>query len=65
MKKVNLIIRCVFDKIKKKFFKYERNNINRACVELQNMQERQVTDEEKMREEYAQNYSITTRWQTV
>lgn len=66
MKKVNLLFRCAFDHIKKKFFKSEKSDINHACEELLNMEnESKATDEEKMREEYAQNYNITTRWQTI
>ncbi|WP_319590458.1 hypothetical protein [uncultured Draconibacterium sp.] len=66
MKKVNLLFRCAIDQIKKKFFKSGKNDINHACVELQNMEdESKITDDEKEREEYAQNYNITTRWQTV
>ncbi|WP_321344289.1 hypothetical protein [uncultured Draconibacterium sp.] len=66
MKKVNLLFRCAIDQIKKYFFKSEKNDFNHACVELQNMEdESKITDEEKEREEYAHNYNITTRWQTV
>ncbi|QIA08450.1 hypothetical protein [Draconibacterium halophilum] len=66
MKKFNLIFRCAFDRIKKKFFKDENNDINHACVELQNLEnELNATNEEKEREEYAQNYNLTTRWQTI
>ena len=66
MKKINLFFRCAFDQIEKKFFKSEKNDINHACVELINMEgESKLTAEEKEREEYAQNYNITTRWQTV
>ena len=66
MKKFNLFFKCASDKIKKKFFKSEKGDINHACVELQNMEdESKLTVEEKEREEYAQNYNITTRWQTI
>ncbi|WP_303924241.1 hypothetical protein [Draconibacterium sediminis] len=66
MKKVNLFFRCAADIIKKKFFKAEKNDISHACVELQNLEaESRPTADEKEREEYAQNYNITTRWQTV
>lgn len=66
MKKINLFFRCVSGQIKKKFFKGEKNDINHACEELIKMENQsKATDEEKMREEYAQNYNITTRWQTI
>jgi hypothetical protein len=66
MKKVNLFFRCVADEMKKKFFKGEKNDISQACVELQNMEaESKLTADEIYREEYAKNYCITTRWQTV
>ncbi|WP_319502451.1 hypothetical protein [uncultured Draconibacterium sp.] len=66
MKKINLFFRCAVDQIKKKFFKSVKNDINHACIELQNLEdESKVTVEEKEREEYAQNYNITTRWQTI
>ncbi|AHW62216.1 hypothetical protein SAMN05444285_101149 [Draconibacterium orientale] len=66
MKKVNLFFRCVADRIKKKFFKGEKNDNSQACVELQNMEaESKLTADEIYREEYAKNYCITTRWQTV
>lgn len=66
MKKINLFVSCVFNKIKKKFFKSEKTDISHACDNLQNIEEKQyASDEEKKREEYAQNYNVTTRWQTV
>jgi hypothetical protein len=66
MKKVNLFFRCVADEIKKNFFKGKNNDISQACVELQNLEaESKLTADEIYREEYAKNYCITTRWQTV
>lgn len=66
MKKINLFFRCAFNQIKKKFFIDQKNDINHACVELQNMEdESKFATDEREREEYAKNYIVTTRWQTV
>lgn len=66
MKKIVLFFNCIFAKIKKKFFKGRKNDISQACVLLQNMDEgNNATDEEKKRDEYTQNYKLTTRWQTI
>lgn len=66
MKKVNLFFRCVADKIKKNFFKDGENDISQACVEFQNLDAAsKLSADEIYREEYAKNYCITTRWQTV
>ncbi len=66
MKNFNLFFSCVFDQIKKKIFKNEKTDINHACEQLKNsMEESNILDDEKAREEYAQNYNITTRWQTI
>lgn len=66
MKRFNLFFNCVFDQIKKKFFKNEKTDISHACEKLKNTIDESTTlDDEKAREEYAQNYNITTRWQTI
>ncbi|MDX8339907.1 hypothetical protein SLH46_11975 [Draconibacterium sp. IB214405] len=66
MKKINLFLSCAFNQIKKKFFKSEKTDINHACEQLKNnMEEINILVDEKHKEEYAQNYNLTTRWQTI
>ncbi|HYQ59152.1 MAG TPA: hypothetical protein VEP89_17540, partial [Draconibacterium sp.] len=61
-----LFLGCVTKIIKKKFFKVEKSDNNHACAKLKKEDRAEaVIDDEKNREEYALNYIITTRWQTI
>ncbi|WP_321372964.1 hypothetical protein [uncultured Draconibacterium sp.] len=66
MRKFYLFLSCALDQIKKKFFKSEKTDINHACEQLKNtVDQSNALEDELQKEEYAQNYNITTRWQTI
>ena len=65
MKKIKILLNCGINLIKNKIIKSEKTDIYQECdktlVFNKNLQE---TDEVQV-EEYLNNYSSTTRWQTV
>ena len=66
MRKVSTLLNCVNDKIKKFFFKSQKNDINHACEKLKEIADEVTTLEEfKHSDEYALKYNTTTRWQTL
>lgn len=66
MKKLKFIINCVTNIIKKKIFKSQKTDICQECQKLINEVEEVTSIEElKLTEEYAIDYNVTTRWQTV
>lgn len=66
MKKVKTFLSCAVSKIKKKFFKYDNNDIDHACEKFKEMSAEATSIEElKLTKEYALKYNTTTRWQTL
>ena len=66
MKRLKLILECLTVKIKKKFFKYEKNDKSHVCESWHNKENTPCTWEEKKQiEEYVLKYAATTRWQTI
>ena len=66
MKKIKFIINCVANVIKKKIFKSQKADICQEYQKLLNEAEEVTSIEElKLTEEYAIDYNVTTRWQTV
>lgn len=66
MKRTIILIRCLGDKIKNKFFNNKRDDNGHACSELKKFDEKMLSEEEAEQvEEYITKYSSTTRWQTV
>lgn len=66
MKKITFILNCVSGKIKKKFFKSHETDISQECEEALNpAKEARSIEELKLTEEYAIDYNVTTRWQTL
>ncbi len=65
MKNIKILLNCGINLIKNKIIKSEKTDIYQECdktlVFNKNLQE---TDEVQV-EEYLNNYSSTTRWQTV
>ena len=66
MKTTMLFCKCLFDKIKKKFFKYQKHDNSHACEEWEKFNnELKSEDDQKAIDEYLNNYRLTTRWQTL
>lgn len=66
MKKLESILACLKSKIKKYFFKGSKTDINHDCEKLFNTTEHTDSQEEiKLAKEYVENYTVTTRWQTL
>jgi hypothetical protein len=66
MKKIKLILKCWTNVIKKKIFKSEKTEICQECKEALNIEDEITSIEElKLTEEYAIDYNVTTRWQTL
>jgi hypothetical protein len=66
MKKIKLILKCWTNVIKKKIFKSEKTEICQECKEVLNIEDEITSIEElKLTEEYAIDYNVTTRWQTL
>lgn len=66
MKKIKFILKCWTNVIKKKIFKSEKTEICQECKEALNIEEEITSIEElKLTEEYAIDYNVTTRWQTL
>ena len=66
MKKIKFILKCWTNVIKKKIFKSEKTEICQECKEVLNIEEEITSIEElKLTEEYAIDYNVTTRWQTL
>jgi len=66
MKKLVLFFRCVEEKIKNKFFKFENSSKSIACNQWQKYTEENSSSEDRSSvEEYLKNYQVTTRWQTL
>jgi hypothetical protein len=66
MKKIKFILNCVTNVIKKKIFKSQKTEICQECKKALNLDDEINSIEDlKLTEEYANNYNVTTRWQTV
>ena len=66
MKKLNSIVACLKNKIKKYFFNTSKTDINHECEKLFNMNENTDSQEElNLAQEYVESYTVTTRWQTL
>lgn len=66
MKKLESILACLKNKIKKYFFKESKTDINHECEKLFNGNENTDSQEEiKLAKEYVESYTVTTRWQTL
>ena len=66
MKKIKFILNCVTSVIKKKIFKSEKTEICQECKKVLKLDDEINSIEElKLTEEYANDYNVTTRWQTV
>jgi len=66
MKKLESILACLKSKIKKYFFITSKTDINHECEKLFNITENTDSQEEiKLAKEYVENYTVTTRWQTL
>jgi len=66
MKKLNSIVACLKSKIKKYFFIASKTDINHECEKLFNITENTDSQEEiTLAREYVENYTVTTRWQTL
>ena len=66
MKKIKFIYSCVTNLIKKKIFKSQKTDIPQECKKVLELDDDITSIEElKLTEEYAIDYNVTTRWQTV
>mgnify|MGYP000294844923 CR=1 FL=1 len=66
MKKITFIISCLASIIKKKFFKYEKNDISHDCKKaMEKVEEYKNIEEFKPTDDYVIKYRSTTRWQTL
>ena len=66
MKRIKFIFNCMANVIKKKIFKSEKTEICQECKEALNIEDEITSIEElKLTEEYAIDYNVTTRWQTL
>ena len=66
MKKLEAILTCLTNKIKKKIFIKSKTDINQECEKLFVSGENVNSQEGlKLTEEYIENYRVTTRWQTI
>jgi hypothetical protein len=66
MKKIRFILSCVSGLIKKKIFKSQKNDFSQECEKVLKPEEEITSIEElKLTEEYANDYNVTTRWQTL
>jgi len=66
MKKIKFILNCAMRSIKKKIFNSSKSDISHACEDALNAEEEVTSIEElKLTEEYAIDYNVTTRWQTL
>lgn len=66
MNKGRMYVSCLVNKIKKKFFKLEKDDKSHACEKLKEIADDVKSIEElKLTEEYALKYNGTTRWQTL
>ena len=66
MKTLIQFFTCVSLKIKKNFFNFEINDIYHGCEEVLGSNAKSDTEkEQKEVEEYLNNYTTTTRWQTI
>lgn len=66
MKKIKFISNCVINLIKKYIFKSEKTKICQECKKVLKIDDEVTSIEElKLTEEYANEYNVTTRWQTL
>ena len=66
MKNLKSILACLKNKIKKSFFNTTKTDINHECEKLFNGNVNTDSQEEiKLEKEYVENYTVTTRWQTL
>jgi hypothetical protein len=64
MKKIFEILQCVLNEIKKKFFKWQKTDISHDCQDLPILNELLENTNSK-EEKYVEEYTSTTRWQTI
>ena len=66
MKRIKFIFNCLTWIIKKKIFKSRKTDISHECKNVYQTDEDIASIEElKSTEDYAIDYNVTTRWQTV
>jgi len=66
MKKVKFILNCAVGLIKKKISKSQKTDIYQECESaLKSNEEIASIEELKLTEDYAIDYNVTTRWQTL
>lgn len=66
MKKIKFIFNCATNAIKKYIFKSEKTEICQECKKALKIDDEVTSIEElKLTEEYANEYNVTTRWQTL
>ncbi len=66
MKWIFAISQCLKSLLKKKIFNDSKTDISHECQKMiKDTKNLVLADEEKREEEYIDNYTITTRWQTV
>ena len=66
MKTIKYISNCVICLIKKKIFKTQITDFSQECEKAMERDEKINSIEElKLTEEYAIDYNVTTRWQTL
>lgn len=66
MKKFKFIIACASNRIKNYFFNIQKDDISQDCGNLFGLSDDTANQEElKCAKEYAENYKVTTRWQTL
>lgn len=66
MKRVKMMIQCLKNLIKKKFFNSPKSDINHDCENVFNFDlKKEELNSNEETEEYLNNYKTTTRWQTV
>lgn len=66
MKRLTAMIQCLKTLLKKNFFNRQKNDINHDCKNVFNfdLNNGDLNSKEEA-EEYLNNYTTTTRWQTV
>ena len=66
MKRTVAFFKCLAEVIEKKIYKSSKNDKSHGCEALRKFDAESASPEEKEHvEEYAYNYGLTTRWQTL